>query len=127
MKHGIRKFIICAVLVIGCLWHVATQIQADQGPIPSGIGGRVQGFIQSHNWNVLVTSSAGNVVADFLTAADGSFQLNLQPGTYVLKAYIRNVGPHPILWGTPVQVTLGQNDFVTVSLTITAPPLSRLP
>jgi hypothetical protein len=126
MKHGIRKFTICAALVIGCLWPVATQTQADPESTPSGIGGRVQGFIQSHYWNVLVTSSAGNVVADFLTAADGSFQLNLQPGTYVLKAYIRDVGPYPIRWGTPVEVTLAQNDFVTVSLIITAPPLSRL-
>jgi hypothetical protein len=121
MKYGIRKYIICAALVIGCLWPVATQIQADQGFAQSGIGGRVQGFIQSHNWNVLVTSSAGIEVADFLTTTDGSFSLNLEPGTYVLKAYVRNFGPHSILWGDPAVVTLGQNDFVTVSLTITAP------
>jgi hypothetical protein len=86
----------------------------------------VQGFIQSHNWNVQVASNAGNVVADFLTTPDGSFQVELQPGTYVLKAYARDVGPYPILWGTRVEVTLGQNDFVTVSLYITAPPFSRV-
>ena len=126
MKHSIRKYIICAALVIGCLWPVATQAQAHRGPPQSGIGGQVHGFIQSHNWNVQVASNTGQAVADFLTAADGSFQLSLKPGTYVLKAYIRNIGRHPILWGTPVEVTIGENDFKTVSLTITAPPVSRV-
>ena len=108
------------VLVAGLL---PVGVGADsRGHHQSGVTGQVQGFIVFHNWNVLVVSDTGKVAADFLTAPDGSFELNLKPGTYVLTAYIRNFGPHAIVWGTPVEVTVEKKAFATVTLPISAPP-----
>ncbi len=123
MNYSIRKWIICVALVIGCVCPVATQAQVHLGQGLSAIGGQVQGFIQFHRWNVLVASGSGAVVADLLTAPDGTFQISVKPGKYVLRAYTHNVGPYPLLRGTPVEATVGQDEFVRVSLPITAPPL----
>ncbi len=95
----------------------------NNGHHQSGVTGQVQGFILFHNWNVLVVSDSGKVVADLLTAGNGSFTVDLKPGSYVLTAYIRNVGPHAIVWGTPVAATVEKKQFTTVTLPISAPPL----
>ena len=53
---------------------------------------------------IVVTNLAGDPVAHATTAADGSFQLELPPGTYVLQPQ-----PVPGLLGTPApqQIVVG--------------------
>jgi hypothetical protein len=121
MKNIVAKLLLCAAL-LACI--APTRVFAgNNGHHQSGVTGQVQSQILFHNWNVLVISDTGKLVADFLTDADGSFQLNLKPGTYVLTAYYPDFGPYRIVWGTSVEVTIEQKGFETVFLPVTLPPL----
>ncbi len=123
MKNAACKLSICAALVLGSLLPLAAPAQENQGHHQSGIVGQVQGFILFHAWNVTIVSDRGKVVADLLTDPDGRFEVFLKPGDYVLTAYIRDFGPHAIVWGTPVKATVSKKQFTAVTLPIAPPPL----
>lgn len=122
MMKPCRLFVLCAALFA---WSLVVGAPAKgRGYQQSGITGQVQGPILFHNWNVLVTSEDGKRVIDLVTAADGCFEVGLKPGTYVLTAYITNFDAlHPVVWGTPVTVTVEKKEFSTAVLPITLPPL----
>ncbi len=121
MKTIVARIFLCAAL-LG--WIAPPRLQANNnGHHQSGVIGQVQSQILFHSWTVLVVSDRGKVAADFLTDADGSFQVNLKPGTYVFTAYYPNFGPYSVVWGTPVEVTVAKKNFATAVLQITLPPL----
>ncbi len=115
------KFVACVAL-LPCL-SLGAAPATGKGYHQSGIIGQVQSSILFHNWNVRAVAEDGEVVADFLTDAEGNFIVDLKPGTYVLVAYINNVGPYPVVYGTPVTVTVQKKSFVPAVLHITLPPL----
>ncbi len=121
MKNLRSTLILCAAL-FACL-PLSGAPATGKGYHLSGVTGQVKGNILFHNWNVLVTSDKGRVVADILTDENGNFTVDLKPGSYVLVAYITSVGAHPLIFGTPVGVTVEKKQFVPVARTILLPPL----
>ena len=122
MKKVISIFLVAVGLLATCLRPLVAHAQGHQGHHQSGIIGQVQRVILFHSWNVRVVADTGEFVTDFLTAADGTFQVYLKPGTYVLTAYYPDFGPQGTVWGTPVEVTVGKKQIQRTFLPITLPP-----
>jgi hypothetical protein len=126
MKTIIQRFIGCAVLFASLSLLGAPD--CGMGHHQSGVIGQVQGPILLHDWDVLVQSDDGQFVTHFLTNPDGSFQVDLKPGRYVMVAYITvgssTVPPSPTLvFGTPVTVKVEKKRFTPAVLPISLPPL----
>jgi hypothetical protein len=114
-------FLVAATLVVvGC--------QASPAPTPSptpvsGIEGRVLtlgGLLVSGSPSprpypaskVTVTDSTGSVVATVKAKADGSYRLELSPGTYTLKATPTAGNP----WFPPKKVKVQPDRFIHADL-----------
>jgi len=125
MKNITRIFIVCATLFACTSLFGAPG--TGKGYQHSGVIGQVDTHILFADWDVLVISDDGQFVTDFLTDADGSFEVDLKPGTYVLVAYITDVAfyplVYPLVFGTPVTVTVDKKQFATAVLPVSLPPL----
>ena len=125
MKNTTRIFIVCATL-FAC-FSLFGALATGKGYQQSGVIGQVDGPVLFHDWGVLVISDDGQFVTDFLTDADGSFEVDLKPGTFVLVAYITDVAfyplVYPLVFGTPVTVTVDKKQFATAVLPVSLPPL----
>ena len=125
MKNITRIFIVCATLFACSSLFCAPG--TSKGYQHSGVIGQVDTHILFADWDVLVISDDGQFVTDFLTDADGSFEVDLKPGTYVLVAYITDVAfyplVYPLVFGTPVTVTVDKKQFATAVLPVSLPPL----
>ncbi len=125
MKTIIQSLAGCAILFASLSLLGAPD--SARGHHQSGVLGQVQGPILAHEWDVLVHSGDGQFVTHFLTNPDGTFQVNLKPGTYILVAYITvgssTMPPSPTLvFGTPVTVTVQKKQFTPAALPISLPP-----
>ena len=123
MKNNNLKVILWIGLLAACLLPMDVRAEGHQGHHQSGVSGQVERVILFHHWNVSIVSDTGDVVADFLTNEDGSFEVNLKPGSYILTAYIPYFGTPGTVYGTPVQVTVEKKQFASVFLPIALPPL----
>jgi hypothetical protein len=134
MKNITRIFVVCAALFACSSLFAAPATgkghhHTGKGYHQSGVTGQVVvagiiPFIPFADSDVLVTSGDGQFVTDFLTDADGNFEVDLKPGTYVLVAYMVFVPLHSPWFGTPVTVTVDKKHFVTVVLPLSFPTIA---
>src|SRR4051794_2108410 len=105
MKNSTRKFMLCAVMILGSFLPIAVQADGRQGHHQSGIIGRVQ--VEQIGvrlpWQGRVTTHTFQPVAVLPTDADGQFIVNSKPGTYLLNPFVGGDGDATLV-GPPVQV-----------------------
>lgn len=119
MKNTASKILAC--LAVFASLAVVGAPETGTGYHISGVVGEVHGDILFHDWNVLVLSDEGEVVADLLSDANGNFVVDLKPGTCTLVAYFPDFFSRTI-FGNPVTVTVAKKQFASVVLTISLPP-----
>lgn len=119
MKNIASKVLACLAVFVSLA--VVGAPQTGKGYHVSGVVGQVHGDILFHDWNVLVLSDEGEVVADFLSDPNGDFEVDLKPGTYTLVAYIPNFFSRTV-FGIPATVTVAKKQFASVVLSISLPP-----
>ena len=62
---------------------------------------------------VTVLDESGQIVTEFQSGANGHFQVNLEPGTYVLRPESDQSRP----WSRKQTVTVPENKFICVRIT----------
>jgi hypothetical protein len=130
MKNITRIFVVCAALfACSSLFGAPSTGKSHHhrgchhgGYHQSGVFGQVDFGSRPSVFpvDVQVISGDGQHVTDFLTDADGSFEVDLKPGTYILVAYFTyEILPFRQVWfSTPVTVTVDKKQFAAVILTI---------
>ena len=133
MKNGAGIALVAALLLVGCTVPrtyraVAPEVAHDSAP---GTGSGVQGTVtvgptcpveriespcpdRPYQTTVVALGASENEVARTASGPDGAFELELEPGTYVLTELVPGVFPRPTR--TPVTVLAGQYTKVTLRL-----------
>jgi hypothetical protein len=122
MKNTTCKLAIIGALLFACLVPV-TSLARDNHKHDHGKSGVIGQIVQLPGpWHIRIDTEPDTLVEDIQAEEDGSFEVDLKPGTYLLTPFFPSIDGTAELVGVTQTVTVQKKEFTTVELLIVHGP-----
>jgi len=132
MKNISRNLLLCALLIAGLppLSHAEANRPchepAEKKHDRSGISGIIGQIVELPGpWHIRILKEKkkdDKLIADIQADLDGSFEVDLKPGTYILTPYFPSLEGSGVLLGASTTVVVEKKEFTIVVLPIVNGP-----